>query len=59
MKTREIKVQEHILPSATGRPMRIRPKLIISGKWLEDAGIYAGDRVTVTVVEDQLIINRL
>jgi hypothetical protein len=59
MKTREIKVQEHILPSAAGRPMKIRPKLIILGKWLEDAGIYAGDRVTVTVVEDQLIINRL
>ncbi|MDA3943705.1 MAG: hypothetical protein PF694_09230 [Bacteroidetes bacterium] len=57
MKIREMKVQEHITPAKWNKPMRRKPKLVIAAKWLEECGIYAGDRVTITQVENQLIIS--
>jgi toxic protein SymE len=33
------------------------PWLNVSGVWLEQAGFHVGDRVEITIVENQLIIN--
>ncbi len=57
MKTRTLKVHEHATPLKGRNRHSFKPKLILCGKWLEQAGIYAGDRVQVTVVEDQIIIS--
>ncbi len=57
MKTRYIKVQEQSTPLKKRNAHSLKPKLILCGKWLQEAGIYAGDLVQVTVVEDQIIIN--
>ncbi len=61
MKQRYIKVQPHIyehrrivfgeLQSSTV------PKLVLCGKWLQDAGIQPGQHVTITPENGKLIIS--
>lgn len=36
----------------------LKPKLIISGNWMKEAGFEIGDKVNITVNENQLIINK-
>jgi hypothetical protein len=57
MKTREIKVQEQWTKLKGKNRMSVKPRIILCGKWLEQAGIYSGDAVSVVVVEDQIIIS--
>jgi len=35
------------------------PWLNVSGVWLERAGFNVGDRVEITILQNQLIINRI
>ena len=55
--TREIQVQDHFTPAKGRKKASSKPKILLCGKWLEAAGIYAGDRVTVNVLDDQIIIS--
>lgn len=58
--TRTIKVGENYTPSnnpATG--FTIRPKLILSGKWLEKAGFLPSSHIEVEIEEGRLIITAL
>jgi hypothetical protein len=57
MKRRAIKVQEQWTKLKGRNRVSIKPKLILCGKWLEEAGIFSGDSVSVVVVEDQIIIS--
>jgi hypothetical protein len=36
----------------------VKPKLTISGDWMQKAGFEIGEKVTITVKENQLIINK-
>ena len=36
----------------------IKPKVIISGSWLEDAGFNIGDKINIQIINNQLIISK-
>lgn len=61
MKIREIKVSEFIeSPRKTSKfrsQAKSKPQLILRGLWLKEAGIEAGDTVTIQVLEDRLVIS--
>lgn len=57
MKTRELKVHEHSTMLKGKNRHSFKPKIILCGKWLQDAGIFAGDRVQITILKDKIIIN--
>ncbi len=57
MKTRRIKVQEHMTRLKGRNRHSFKPKLILCGNWLQGAGIYAGKQVSVSVLKNQIIIS--
>ncbi len=60
MKIREIKVREFIESKRKGRPSyskpSTKPQLVLTGLWLKEAGIDAGNTVKIQVLEDRLVI---
>jgi len=61
MKIREIKVREFYESPRKNSKFRTRPtpkpQLVLTGLWLKEAGIEAGDTVTIQVLEDRLVIS--
>lgn len=57
---RSLKVQTHIVPAKGYRRQtsKHRPKLLLCGEWLRQAGIEPRTRVTVEVLEDRIIITQ-
>ena len=39
-------------------PFRLLPHIRLCGNWLENAGFYPGDTITVTVSEGMLVIRK-
>ena len=37
----------------------LKPKLPISGDWMQKSGFQIGEKVSITVNENQLIINKI
>jgi len=58
MKTRSTKVQEGVRKLKGRNRNAYYPIIRISGKWIDDAGIHAGDSVNITVAGNQIIISR-
>jgi len=60
MKVREIKVREFIESPRKTRKFHSKPtskpQLVLTGLWLMEAGIFAGDIVRIEVLEDRLVI---
>jgi len=60
MKVREIKVREFIQSPRKMQKFRNRPtpkpQLVLTGLWLMEAGIFAGEVVRIEVLEDRLVI---
>ena len=54
---RSLKIQANIIPSRSYRKIKIYPKIILSGKWLLDAGFSPDSIVNVTVQNNSLTIN--
>jgi hypothetical protein len=58
--TRTIKIAENYTPSSNrSTGFTIRPKLTLSGKWLEEAGFLPSNHIEVEVEEGRLIITAL
>lgn len=61
MKIREIKVREFTESPRKNAIMRKQPKpkpqLVLTGLWLMEAGIFAGDTVSIEVHENRLVIS--
>jgi len=55
IKTKQIKLQPKHRTLSWGK-IKIVPWLSVSGVWLEQNGFKAGDTVTITVEQNQLII---
>jgi toxic protein SymE len=56
-KTKTIKLQPKSRPSQTScTGLKNVPWLNVSGVWLEQAGFRIGDRVQITIEQNQLII---
>ena len=56
MKERTLKVYKKVR-SITGRNrLTIYPEIRLSGVWLKKAGITPGDEITVSIVNNQIII---
>jgi len=56
-KTKQVKLQPRYRELAYSR--KIVPELKVSGVWLEAAGFKAGEKVNITVSEEQLIITAI
>lgn len=56
-KTKQVKLQPKYRELAYSR--KIVPELKVSGVWLEAAGFKAGEKVNITVNEQQLIITAI
>jgi hypothetical protein len=54
---RKLKLQPEYSPRANNS--RIVPSLKLSGVWLEQSGFKAGQSVSVTVKDEEIIIKRL
>lgn len=57
-KIRKLKISSSYHKPRWKRPT-FKPKLTISGDWVEKAGFNIGDNVTVSVSENLLIIQKL
>jgi len=57
-KIRKLKISSTYYKPQFKRPI-FRPKLTISGDWVEKAGFNIGDAVTVSVSQNLLIIQKL
>lgn len=61
MKIREIKVREFTDSPRKNAKFRTRPtpkpQLVLTGLWLMEAGIFAGDTVSIEVHENRLVIS--
>lgn len=56
MKERTLKVYKRVR-SITGRNrLTVFPEIRLSGVWLKQAGINPGDSITVSIVNNQIII---
>ena len=53
MKARKLKIY-----SGSGKDYTHYPQIIIQGKWLRPLGYFIGDKVTVTVEENRLIVDK-
>lgn len=53
MKVRKLKIY-----SGSGKDYTHYPQIIIQGKWLRPLGYFIGDKVTVTVEENRLIVEK-
>lgn len=60
MKIREIKVREFTQSPRKTAKFRTRltpkPQLVLTGNWLMEAGIFAGDTVSIEIHENRLVI---
>jgi toxic protein SymE len=56
-KTKQVKLQPKYRELAYSQ--KIVPELKVSGVWLEEAGFKAGEKVNITVSEQQLIITAI
>lgn len=58
-KERKLKLQPEYRATNTGNRLKTVPSLKLSGVWLEQSGFKAGHQVTVTVMDEELIIKTL
>jgi len=60
--TREIKVGSRYVPGQasvySGRKSQIYSSILLSGRWLEDAGFKPGDKVTVSFAENKILVTK-
>ena len=53
MKARKLKIY-----SGSGKNCTHHPQIIIQGKWLRPLGYFIGDKVSVTVEENRIIVEK-
>jgi hypothetical protein len=53
---RSLTIQPVIKQSTLRRPLRIYSKILLSGKWLSDAGFNPGSVVNIEIVQNSIII---
>ena len=58
MKNRELTIEKLVNPSFSFKKATIFSLLRLKGKWLLDSGFVPGDKVTVKVETNRLIIER-
>ena len=56
---RNLKIQPNLILNSQGRCTKIFPKLILSGKWLLDAGFNPNQQIQVQILHGQLLISPL
>lgn len=56
-KTRKLTISAQFVRFKFKNPI-VKPKLTISGDWMQKAGFEIGEKVIITVHENQLIINK-
>ena len=54
---RKLKLQPEYRTANTSNGLKTVPSLRLSGIWLEQSGFKAGQQVTVTVMDEELIIH--
>jgi hypothetical protein len=57
-KPRTIKISSQFVKNLWSKPT-INPKLTLSGKWMEEAGFLAGEKVNIEVSQNTLIITKI
>jgi len=60
--TREIKVGSRYVPGQasvySGRKSQNYSSILLSGRWLEEAGFRTGDKVTVSIVDNKIVVTK-
>ena len=56
--TRKLKISSQYAKALWKKPTH-KPKLILSGDWMQKAGFEIGENVTITVNKNQLIITKI
>lgn len=56
-KTRSLKISSQFVKNLWSKPT-IKPKLTISGKWMQEAGFEIGQEVTISVSKNLLVITK-
>ena len=56
--TRKLKISSQYAKALWKKPTH-KPKLILSGDWMQKAGFEIGKNVTITVTQNQLIITKI
>lgn len=59
MSSRKLKVYPKYRPLSSSYSSRIVPELRLSGVWLEQSGFRIGERVQVTIKDQEIIIKPL
>lgn len=57
-KSRTLKISSQFVKNLWSKPT-INPKLTLSGKWMEEAGFLAGEKVNIEVSQNTLIITKI
>jgi toxic protein SymE len=55
---RKLKISSQFCKAIWKKPTH-KPKLILSGDWMQKAGFEIGENVTITVNKNQLIITKI
>jgi hypothetical protein len=56
-KSRTLKISSQFVRNLWSKPT-IKPKLTLSGKWMQKAGFEVGEEVTISVSKNLLIISK-
>lgn len=56
--SRKLKISSQYAKALWKKPTH-KPKLILSGDWMQKAGFEIGENVTITVNKNQLIITKI
>lgn len=56
-KSRTLKISSQFVKNLWSKPT-IKPKLILSGKWMQEAGFEIGEEVKIEVSKNLLIIHK-
>lgn len=55
---RKLKISSQYVKALWKKPTH-KPKLILSGDWMQKAGFEIGESVTISVTQNQLIITKI
>ncbi|MFA9191144.1 SymE family type I addiction module toxin [Flavobacterium sp. FZUC8N2.13] len=56
-KSRTLKISSQFVKNLWKKPT-VKPKIILSGKWMQEAGFEIGENVTISVSKNLLIISK-
>ncbi|OYX86808.1 MAG: hypothetical protein B7Y83_00270 [Flavobacteriales bacterium 32-34-25] len=56
-KSRSLKISSQFVKNLWRKPT-VKPKLTLSGKWMQDAGFEIGEEVNISVSKNLLIISK-